>query len=82
MVERITHFGEECAVYRNVRVGEIAIHAGDTVFQQYGPSTSFQLLVRSVDANGSLLLYKGSHAEVPVIDPGALLNAVYCPHVS
>lgn len=80
MVERRIRFGEMNTIYTDVEVGQMEIHPGDTVLQQYGRSTSVQALVRKVEVDGTLLLYDTSHFDVPVINPGARLNAVYCPH--
>jgi len=80
MVERQVRFGELNVVRKNVMVGQVEIHPGDTVQQQYGQSKTVQLLVRDVDPTGALVLYDTPHVEAPIIYPGAKLDAVYCPH--
>lgn len=79
-VKKQVRFNEINTVYRNVRVGQIPIHPDDTVMQEYGPSKSVQFLVRDVAPNGTLYLYETPHFEITFINPGAFLNAVYCPH--
>ncbi len=80
MVERRIHFGELCQIHRDIKVGNVPIHPGDTIQQQYGSSTTGMFLVRGVDSNGAVLLYQTPHLEVPIIYPGAKITALYCPH--
>lgn len=74
------HFGELCKVHKDVMVGQKQIHPGDTILQLYGPSKSVQALVKNVTADGTLILHNTPHFELPIINAGARLAAIYCPH--
>lgn len=79
MIHKEKFFGTDCYVKKNVIVGTIPIHPGDTVQQQLTSSRTLFSLIFAVREGGELIPYQSLFAST-VIQVGTKVKAVYCPH--